>query len=258
MTEDPDRPAASGWHERNQAVFDDRRVVGAYAAKAGLVPCEERLFEQWIQPGDRVLDLGVGTGRTTPFLAARAGQYVGLDYAPAMVDEARARHPSATFVVGDATDLVAFADGSFDAVVFSYNGIDYLHPDARRAACLRACRRVLVAGTGRMILSRHEPRALVVWPQRPRDGARWWAAAAVMTGRRTVRHLRHRAFWTGSGYVLDPAQGGLLTHMASKRRAVAEAVAAGFRLEAQAAAQVERPALAVVNPWRYYVFRADG
>jgi SAM-dependent methyltransferase len=101
--------------------------------------------------GGRVLDLGVGTGRTTTILAGEADAYVGLDSSPAMVREARARHPGADVRVGDARQLDGVPDGSFDVVVFSYNGIDAVdHEDRPRV--LREAHRVLRRG-GRLLIS---------------------------------------------------------------------------------------------------------
>ena len=46
-----------------------------------------------MQPGDAVLDLGCGTGQSCePFLEAGC-QCVGLDFSPAMLSEARRKHP---------------------------------------------------------------------------------------------------------------------------------------------------------------------
>ncbi len=36
------------------------------------------------------------------------------------------------FLVADASDLSAFSDGSFDAIVFSFNGLDYFFPEEQR------------------------------------------------------------------------------------------------------------------------------
>jgi len=70
----------------------------------------------------RVLDLGTGTGKGARLVAARfpAATVVGVDLAPAMVEQARAHLPPelagrVRFEVGDASAL-PFADGSFDVV----------------------------------------------------------------------------------------------------------------------------------------------
>src|SRR5512132_614064 len=65
-------------------------------------------------PGERILDLGCGTGRLTSAIAAQPGiVIVGLDRSAAMLQEA-ARHGGATYVRGDGAAL-PFAD-AFDAV----------------------------------------------------------------------------------------------------------------------------------------------
>ena len=104
--------------------------------------------------GARVLDVGVGVGRTTALLAPRAGHYVGIDVAPRMVEQARAAHPGVDLRVGDARDLrPVAADASFDLAVFSLNGIDAVD-HAERARVVAELRRVLVPG-GRVLVSTH-------------------------------------------------------------------------------------------------------
>lgn len=58
---------------------------------------------------------------------------------------ARERFPDVEFRVGDAVDLDD-ADDSYDQALFSYNGICYIRPEARRLEALREFRRVLEPG----------------------------------------------------------------------------------------------------------------
>jgi len=92
-----------------------------------------------------LLDVGVGGGRTTPFLKLMSADYVAVDYTPEMVDAFRARHPNDTIHLGDARDLAAFADEQFALVYFSLNGIDAVDHDDR-ASVLASFFRVLKPG----------------------------------------------------------------------------------------------------------------
>ena len=66
------------------------------------------------QPGERVLDLGCGTGHLTARIAARGAWVIGMDASPAMVEQARRNYPDLHFLVGDARDF-RFSE-PFDAV----------------------------------------------------------------------------------------------------------------------------------------------
>ncbi|PSP87072.1 SAM-dependent methyltransferase [Halobacteriales archaeon QS_4_69_34] len=97
-----------------------------------------------IEPGDRVLDLGCGSGYAARALAGTAGaRAVGLDGSPAMVRNARsyANDPGLEFLLGDFEQL-PFADDALDHV-FSMEAF-YYADDPRRA--LRELRRVLGSG----------------------------------------------------------------------------------------------------------------
>ncbi|MEM7170947.1 MAG: class I SAM-dependent methyltransferase [Pseudomonadota bacterium] len=107
-------------------------VIDHYASDEIIRPCERRVFElcrEDIQ-GKRVLELGVGGGRLSGILGDMAAEFVGIDYVPAMVEICRNRFPHLAFLEGDARDLSRFDDGSFDYIIFGFNGIDTLgHED---------------------------------------------------------------------------------------------------------------------------------
>jgi SAM-dependent methyltransferase len=101
--------------ERLAPVWDSMRRPEAFAAL-------ERALEALPAQPRRVLDLGTGTGLSA-FVAARrfpAAEVVGVDLAPAMVEQARQRTPPelaerVRFEQGDAARL-SFEDGAFDLV----------------------------------------------------------------------------------------------------------------------------------------------
>ena len=243
------------------AAFSRPDVVGVYTGRGSdLWPCEEVLFDRFVPPESRILDLGVGTGRTTERLCAGAASYVGLDFAQPMVDECIARFPDLEFVQADASDLRQFADRSFDVVVFSFNGLDCLHPDSARHRCIREIRRVLVPG-GIALVSEHNPLVLVA---RPRP---WRGVSTKLAVARLARALRQTAHNAGGfvrpmrghrrdGYYFDPSHGGNWWHAATPDRVRAEFASFGFEaLGEPVGVDYPRSAPLLATPWYYYAFR---
>lgn len=152
------------------AVWD--RLAPEYAPERSLQPPERellaRLRGRWHSVD--MLDLGVGAGRTAYTFAALTRSYVGLDISSAMIDHARrlvGEDERTRLVVGDARDLSAFAPGSFDVVLFSFNGLDAVgHTDRLRV--LSEVRRV-VSEDGLFAFSTHSLLALplALGPARP-------------------------------------------------------------------------------------------
>jgi trans-aconitate methyltransferase len=90
------------------------------------------------KPGERILDLGCGTGHLTRSIADAGADVVGVDASAEMIERARREHPGLTFVEADAR---AFALApAFDAI-FSNAVLHWIVPPeavaARVAAHLR-------------------------------------------------------------------------------------------------------------------------
>lgn len=106
----------------------------------------KRLVERLaLKAGDRVLDVGCGTGRLTRWIAELVGpegRVVGIDPLPERIALARAHGAGLHFEVGQAEDLGAFADASFDAVSMSA----VFHWVADKSRALAEIRRVLRPG----------------------------------------------------------------------------------------------------------------
>jgi SAM-dependent methyltransferase len=111
---------ASGWVE-NESIFDAifAPVTRAILDAAG------------IAEGQRVLDVGCGTGTLLAAAGAAGATGVGVDISPGMVAAATTRVPAATVLLGDAQvmDLAADAPGPpFDRVVSRFGVMFFADP----------------------------------------------------------------------------------------------------------------------------------
>jgi ubiquinone/menaquinone biosynthesis C-methylase UbiE len=121
-----------------------RLAVNDYASHVGATPAERAAFAVVAQEmrGKRILDVGVGGGRTTPALLEISRDYTGVDYVYAMVERCRGRFPGVKFQHADARSMPEFADESFDLIVFACQGISMVD-HAGRIAIIKEVRRLL-------------------------------------------------------------------------------------------------------------------
>jgi len=93
----------------------------------------------------RILDVGVGGGRTVGALRELSPHYLGIDYVEEMVAACRERFPGVNFERADARALTGIADGAFDLVVFAWCGLCMVDHQGRMAI-LKELHRVLSPG----------------------------------------------------------------------------------------------------------------
>lgn len=117
----------------NSDTYNDPSVVKWYDGMSGLTPVEQQVFERHELALKNVLDIGIGAGRTTAYLLNKCGSYTGIDYSQRFVELAGQKFPGADIRHIDARNLEAFAAGSFDLVNFSFNGMDYVDAEGRKA-----------------------------------------------------------------------------------------------------------------------------
>ena len=101
------------------------------------------------KPGERILDLGCGTGRLAFEIAQRGAAVTGLDSSPEMIAQARInypshRHPALNFVLNDAS---APLDGEPYDGVFSNAALHWMKPPEPVAAAIARA----LAPNGRLV-----------------------------------------------------------------------------------------------------------
>jgi SAM-dependent methyltransferase len=96
-----------------------------------------------LRPGTEVLDVACGTGNSAIPAARRGARVTGVDIAPNLLEQARARARAAgvdvRFEEGDAEEL-PFPDASFDLVISIFGAMFAPRPDRVAAELKRVCR----------------------------------------------------------------------------------------------------------------------
>ena len=92
-----------------------------------------------VRDGADMLDVACGTGTLTAAVAARGARATGVDFSPAMVAEARTRHPGLAFHEADAQSL-PFDAACFDAVLINFGVHHFPHPQRALAEARRVLR----------------------------------------------------------------------------------------------------------------------
>jgi len=130
--------------------WEKEDVASHYSRNTHLFPPEATVFEM-LRPElsrMRMLDIGVGAGRTSLYFGDKVREYVAIDYSASMLEICKERFsslPSSSFQIRDAANLQEYADESFDFVLFSYNGIDSVE-HSKRMRIFEEIRRVCAPG----------------------------------------------------------------------------------------------------------------
>lgn len=111
----------------------------------------KKVIEEHIKPEDNVLDAGCGYGR----LSELFDKYLGVDFSPDFIAEARKLYPHKQFIVGDLKDL-PLENGQFDwAVLVSIKNmiVGNLGEDEwlkMQKELKRVCKKLLILEYGEM------------------------------------------------------------------------------------------------------------
>jgi SAM-dependent methyltransferase len=139
-----------------------------------------------------VLDIGIGTGRTTVYLEPLAQDYVGIDFSPTFIDFVNNAMPNVCAKLGDMRDLGDFDSEHFDFVMGSFNVLDVVTHDDRLKT-ISEVRRVLKPG-GLFIFSSHN-RSSESMGSRPKLELAKDPARLVLRFFRWTRRLRNYRQW---------------------------------------------------------------
>lgn len=142
----------------NKELYNKDWVIKRGSLEKGLFKAEQVILEI-IKPklkGIKMLDIGVGCGRTTAIFSNLVDEYVGIDYARAMIQQCKKKFHKAknvTLMIADATSIKEFYSNNFDLILVSGAALDYMDHYSRTLA-IREIRRVLKPG-GILIFSSH-------------------------------------------------------------------------------------------------------
>ena len=116
--------------------------------EVGLMQSERILFNEFLSKDDNILDLGCGAGRVSVSLYLSGYKnIIGLDMAEKQIECARqyieSKEYQIDYRVGNAVAL-PFVDESFNAVIFSFNGLMTIPDIHRRQKAIGEVNRVLI------------------------------------------------------------------------------------------------------------------
>jgi ubiquinone/menaquinone biosynthesis C-methylase UbiE len=125
--------------DKNEDIWNSKEIVNDYHS-IYLENAEKVILNEVKKEisGGKMLDIGVGGGRTAFFFSKLVKEYVGIDYSESMIQFCKQvvqkALPKAFFMTCDVRLLKPFSDEYFDLCLFSYNGLDYVNPEGRLRA----------------------------------------------------------------------------------------------------------------------------
>lgn len=131
----------------NKNTYQSQKIVKRYTSLDKLFKPERTILKIFKNKliNMRMLDIGVGGGRTTYYFAPLVKEYLGIDYSEQMINACKKRFSNysnkISFKLCDVRSMRILKDNYFDFILVSSNGLDYIsHND--RIKALKEIKRV--------------------------------------------------------------------------------------------------------------------
>lgn len=243
----------------NLGTYHDKSVVRDYLREDALQAPEKTILRLLGNPlrNGRILDIGVGGGRTTQYLLEISENYLGIDYSREMIAGCRQRYPGVRFLHGDARNLSRLGEGPFDLIVFSFNGIDYIS-HSERLQVLQDVYNLLSDG-GYFVFSTHNRHCRKTGKTRKTGNPLRLMYRAVKSLRNLAIHWKNRRYeiHTNEYAIINDVAHDyrLLTYYISLDEQIKQLRTAGFSKPVTAYGIEGLPVVGddTHSPWIYYV-----
>jgi len=205
--------------------FTTEKTVSDYVkavSEVGLWESEKMMIEKYFNPENRILDIGCGAGRTTIGLCKLGYHLVeGLDLSEAMIVQARRiskdLNYNITFKVGDAACL-DYDDETFEAGLFSFNGIMQIPGRENRIKVLKEIRRIL------------KPKGYFLFTTHDRDNSKEYELFWKEEKRKWTLHLEDKSLHEFGDRIIKMEERDIFIHLPTREEVISSLEEAGFIL----------------------------
>ena len=205
--------------------FTTEKTVSDYTRavkEIGLWESEKMMIKKYFNPENRILDIGCGAGRTTIGLYNLGYHLVeGLDLSEAMIVQARRiskeLNYNITFRVKDAVCL-DYDNETFDAALFSFNGIMQIPGRENRIKVLKEIKRIL------------KPKGYFLFTTHDRDGSKEYESFWQEEKRKWALHLEDKSLHEFGDRVIEMEERDTFLHFPTSEEVISSLEEAGFRV----------------------------
>lgn len=167
-------------------------VAEEFAQTRRFISAGLKSLADYLQPGDKILDLGCGSGRLIEIIGNKKVDYIGIDNSEKLIEIACQQYPNYHFQLFDGS-RIPFPDDYFNKV-FCIAVLHHIPDNQLRIEFLKEAKRVLKPG-GTMILS-----VWYLWQEKT-----YWYLLAKFTlkkllGRSKLDFFDIIEFWFGKAY----------------------------------------------------------
>ena len=206
--------------------FNTEKTVSDYTRavkEIGLWESEKMMIKKYFNPKDQILDIGCGAGRTTiGFYELGYHLVEGLDLAEAMIVQARKISKELNydiiFSVGDAACL-DYNDETFEAALFSFNGIMQIPGKENRIKVLKEIKRILKP-EGYFLFTTHDRVSNKEYESFWKEEKRRWA----------LLHIQDKRLHEFGDKVIRMEERDIFLHFPTREEVISSLEEAGFIL----------------------------
>jgi len=205
--------------------FSTEKTVSDYAkavTEIGLWESEKIMIEKYFNPKNRILDIGCGAGRTTIGLYELGYHLVeGLDLSEVMIIQARTiskeLNYNIAFSVGDAACL-DYNDETFNAALFSFNGIMQIPGRENRIKVLKEIKRIL------------KPKGYFLFTTHDRDSSKEYESFWKEEKKKWALHLQDKSLHEFGDRAIKTEERDIFIHLPNRDEVISSLEEAGFVL----------------------------